>query len=88
METNKSVPNDLHANDYVSEDIVGCLYRHYKGHVYRVIAIGYDTETLEQMVVYTDDKYTWVRPARMWNELVDTPLGKVHRFEVKEGATR
>lgn len=28
------------------------IYRHYRGHVYRVMFIGKHTETLENMVVY------------------------------------
>ena len=61
-------------------------YRHYKGGIYEVIGMATHTETLEDMVVYTDDKEkVWVRPASMWNEIIDTPNGKVKRFTELEG---
>lgn len=57
------------------------LYRHYKGGLYEVIYTATHTETLEEMVVYKDNKENvWVRPASMWNEIVDTPFGKMKRF--------
>ena len=60
------------------------VYRHYKGNLYRLIAVGKHSETLEDMVIYQalygDGKY-WVRPASMWDELVQGPDGKmVKRF--------
>jgi len=52
---------------------IGKIYKHYKGNIYEVIAIAKHSETLENMVVYksisTGD--IWVRPAVMWNEVVD-----------------
>ena len=57
------------------------LYRHYKGGIYKVFCTATHTETLEDMVVYSDsDGDVWVRPASMWNEIVDTPSGKTKRF--------
>ncbi|MCL2369375.1 MAG: DUF1653 domain-containing protein [Alphaproteobacteria bacterium] len=62
---------------------VGAKYKHYKGNIYEVIAMGVHTETKEGLVIYRatygtaclNDKYAadtvWVRPATMWNELVD-----------------
>ncbi len=51
----------------------GKFYRHYKGSVYKIIALAKHSETLEDMVVYSsqDNKKTWVRPRSMWNEVVD-----------------
>ncbi len=61
-------------------------YRHYKGGIYEVLGMATHTETLESMVIYADNKGNmWVRPASMWNEVVDTPNGKVKRFTVLEG---
>lgn len=61
-------------------------YKHYKGGIYKVIGMATHTETLESMVVYTDDKgKVWVRPASMWNEVVDTPNGKMKRFTKLKG---
>ena len=64
------------------------LYKHYKGGLYKVICMATHTETLEDMVVYKDDKENvWVRPATMWNEIVDTSYGKVRRFtKIKESS--
>lgn len=56
-------------------------YKHFKGGLYEVVCTATHTETLEDMVVYKDNKEkTWVRPEAMWNEIVDTPCGKVQRF--------
>ena len=49
-------------------------YRHYKGNAYRVIGIAKHSETFEPMVVYQalyGNENLWVRPASMWNEIVD-----------------
>lgn len=60
------------------------IYRHYKGNVYRVICVAKHSETLEDMVVYTDmvdSEKNWVRPLSMWNEKV-TIGGEIKpRFE-------
>lgn len=59
---------------------IGKVYRHFKGHIYRVIAIAYDSENYEErnpelsrMVVYqnVDNGDCWVRPYCMFNSLVD-----------------
>ena len=58
----------------MQEIIEGKTYRHYKGNVYRIIALGKHSETLEDLVIYQsikDDK-VWVRPKQMWNEVVDS----------------
>jgi len=43
-------------------------YRHYKGGVYRVLALAHDCETLEPIVVYenVDDGGTFTRKASNW----------------------
>lgn len=49
-------------------------YRHFKGNEYRVLGIARHSETLESMVVYQalyGEQGIWVRPASMWNELVE-----------------
>ena len=49
-------------------------YRHFKGNEYVVLGIAQHSETQEPMVVYQalyGDKGLWVRPASMWNEIVD-----------------
>ena len=49
-------------------------YRHYKGNMYEVIGIASHSETLEPMVVYRalyGKHELWVRPANMWNDIVE-----------------
>ena len=51
-------------------------YRHFKGNLYEVIGMASHSETLESMVVYRalyGEQGLWVRPATMWNEIVDKP---------------
>lgn len=74
---------------------VGHVYKHFKGHTYKVIAIAYDSENynesdpeLSKMVVYQnveDEKMIWVRPYLMFNSLVDKEkypsVTQEYRFE-------
>lgn len=57
------------------------LYRHYKGHVYKVIGVARHSETLEELVVYGDEKNLWVRPKQMFGEKVIVNGKKVPRFK-------
>ncbi len=55
-------------------------YRHFKGNEYEVLYLAKHSETLEPMVVYRalyGEHGVWVRPASMWNELVERD-GKTH----------
>ena len=50
------------------------IYRHYKGGEYELLAIANHSETMEKMVVYRalyGAKEFWVRPASMWNEVIE-----------------
>ncbi len=62
-------------------------YRHFKGNEYEVLHIAYHSETQEKLVVYRalyGEGKVWVRPANMWNELVERD-GKIFpRFEFIE----
>lgn len=73
---------------------VGKNYKHFKGHIYEVIAVAYDSENynednpeLSRMIVYqnVDTKECWVRPYDMFNSLVDKEkypnVEQVYRFE-------
>jgi hypothetical protein len=58
-------------------------YRHFKGNEYQVISVAKHSETLEPMVVYQalyGEKGIWVRPATMWNEIVEKDGYKGPRF--------
>jgi hypothetical protein len=60
----------------------GC-YRHFKGKEYELICTARHSETEELMVVYRPlygEGGVWVRPAAMWNELVERDGKRVRRF--------
>ena len=62
-------------------DIRPGLYRHYKGKTYQVMGVARHSETLEELVVYKDDKNLWVRPKQMFEEKVTVDGKKVPRFK-------
>lgn len=58
--------------------MIGCIYRHFKGHVYKVISISINTETLEPDISYQrvdgtsiDRNIIWTRKLSMFLEPVD-----------------
>lgn len=58
-------------------------YRHFKGKEYEVIGVANHSETMEELVVYRalyGEGGLWVRPASMWNELVERDGQTVRRF--------
>lgn len=58
-------------------------YRHFKGNEYEVIGVAKHSETLEPMVVYRamyGEGGLWVRPAEMWNEIVERDGKTFPRF--------
>ena len=58
-------------------------YWHFKGNYYEVIGMARHSETLEDMVLYRalyGEGGLWVRPAAMWNEIVERNGVKVKRF--------
>lgn len=59
----------------MSEQIiqVGKIYKHYKGNIYKIIALAKHSETCEDMIVYqsVEKGDVWVRPKVMWNNVVD-----------------
>ncbi len=58
-------------------------YRHFKGNEYEVICIARHSETTEPMVVYRalyGEGGVWVRPASMWNEVVERDVRTFQRF--------
>ena len=64
-------------------DIKPGIYRHFKGNRYEVIGIANHSETMEPMVVYRalyGEGGLGVRPADMWNEIVDKPNYHGPRF--------
>ena len=62
-------------------------YRHFKGNLYEVIGTARHSETLEPVVVYRalyEEGGLWVRPAAMWNEIVEKENYHGPRFQVVE----
>jgi hypothetical protein len=62
------------------------LYRHYKGHMYKVLGVARHSETLEWMVMYeaqyeNPEGKVWVRPYQMFLEEIEINGKKVPRFE-------
>lgn len=59
------------------------IYRHFKGKEYRLLFTAKHSETLEPMVVYQalyGERGYWVRPAAMWDEMVEQEGNRCKRF--------
>lgn len=56
----------------MNEIIPGAKYKHYKGGLYEIVALGKHTETLEELVVYKNsENIVWVRPLSMFIEQIN-----------------
>ena len=68
----------------------GEIYKHFKGNLYEIIAIGKHTESMESMVVYQelDGNKVFVRPLEMFVSKVDKEkypdVLQVYRFELQD----
>ena len=64
------------------------IYRHFRGHTYKVIGIAKHSETSEELVVYVnmdDENDIWLRPEKMFLENVTRDGKTFPRFEfIKE----
>ena len=66
-------------------------YRHFKGGEYEVLGVARHSETEEKFVVYRalyGAGGLWVRPARMWNEVVERDGRRCPRFTWIEEETK
>ena len=76
----------------MSETIKPGRYRHFKGKEYEVLYIATHSETREEMVVYRalyGERGVWVRPASMWNEVIERDGKTYRRFTyIGEGDAR
>ena len=62
---------------------IGVVYKHYKGTRAKVIGEAFNSETREPMVIYIhlEDGVVWVRPKKMFLEMVNVKGKKVERFK-------
>ncbi len=74
----------------MQELVIGGVYKHFKGHVYKVIAVGKDAENLEEKVVYQnveDESDIWIREKNEFLSLVDKEkypdVEQKYRFELQ-----
>lgn len=66
-------------------------YRHFKGNEYEALFLARHSETGEPMVVYRalyGAGGLWVRPARMWNDILERDGARRRRFEKIEETER
>jgi len=64
-------------------------YRHYKGQEYIVLGVARHSESEEQLVVYRQDygnRGLWVRPVKMFQEMVVCNGRSVPRFAYLQAA--
>ena len=71
------------------DSLIGRMFRHFKGTLYRLEGFAKDSETLEEMVVYRalyGEGGLWVRPAKMFFETIERDGRTMTRFEPVEDA--
>lgn len=60
---------------YLKEEMVGCIYRHFKGELYIVTDVVVNSENLEIEVIYKDfttSQLAWSRHLKQFFSRVDT----------------
>lgn len=64
--------------------VIGGLYKHYKGNIYKVLGVVRHSETLEEMVHYLrlENGTAWVRPKEMFLETIKKDGTEVERFKL------
>lgn len=73
------IKKEIHEPTAKSNITAGQKYRHFKGNLYEIIAVGTDTDTNESVVVYKgEDGKIWVRPQIQFEDMV----GEKKRFEL------
>ncbi len=72
------------------DTVIKGRYRHYKGNEYQVIGVAHHSETEEPLVVYRAlyGAYgLWVRPLKMFTEMVNLDGNEQQRFQLIEPAS-
>jgi molecular chaperone GrpE len=65
--------------------IIGGIYKHYKGHEYKVLNVAKNSENKEHVVVYqdlADENKVWIRPEKEFLEDVKLDGQKIPRFRL------
>lgn len=65
----------------------GSIYQHYSGKRYKILAVGRNSETLDETVVYEalyGDHDVWVRPLTMFLENVMLDGKTQPRFQIRD----
>lgn len=83
QQSNRSIIQSL---DYRFIPNVNEIYKHFKGTLYQVVAISFDSETIEPLVTYrsVEGNHYWTRTLRNFTDLVqqdDDSNYLVSRFE-------
>ena len=66
---------------------IGKIYKHFKGHIVKVVNFAEHTETSENLVIYMHlgTNKIWARPYDMFNSLIDKEkypnVDQKYRFE-------
>ena len=72
------------------ELVIGGIYKHFKGNLYKVVDIALNSENLEEYVVYKsiDNSKTWIRPKYEFLSEVDhkkyPEITQKYRFELQK----
>lgn len=72
------------------ELIIGGIYKHFKGNLYKVIDVAFHCENLEEYVVYKsiENGKTWIRPKKEFLSEVDhekyPEITQKYRFELQK----
>lgn len=68
----------------------GEIYRHFKGNLYRILAVGTHTETQKSLVVYhdvNDENKVWIRPLDNFLEIVNWEYLRFDKVEIDGNST-
>ena len=67
------------------EIVKGKKYRHFKGDIVTIVCLAYDSESLNELVVYEHNGKIWVRDKEMFLSRVDRVkypnVSQEYRFE-------
>ena len=75
----------------MQELVIGGIYKHFKGHLYRLLLVGKDADSLSEKVIYQileNDKDIWIRDREEFLSLVDNikypEVKQKYRFELQD----